>query len=150
MDENGVIHEVISADNSPAPGLLGGHANPGHSIEDMWFQLTAAETLDRKDLIPKIVHIVDKTLEIGWDFEYGGLLHYVGVNGEPVVGLAACTAKETTQAPATETEKVETPEENPAPVEETPAEKEPVTLEWYYRGNGIQQDTEKVQAAFNL
>ena len=66
-----------------------------------------------------------------------------------VLGLAACTAKETTQAPATETEKVETPEENPAPVEETPAEKEPVTLEWYYRGNGIQQDTEKVQAAFN-
>lgn len=87
VDENGVIHEVISADNSPAPGLLGGHANPGHSIEDMWFQLTAAETLDRKDLIPKIVHIVDKTLEIGWDFEYGGLLHYVGVNGEPVVSL---------------------------------------------------------------
>lgn len=27
--------------------------------------------------------------------------------------------------------------------------KEPVTLEWWYRGNGVQKDTEKVEAAFN-
>ena len=31
----------------------------------------------------------------------------------------------------------------------TEAPKDPVTLEWWYRGNGPQEDTEKVEAAFN-
>lgn len=88
-DESGVIHEVITADHAPAPGLLGGHANPGHSIEDMWFQMAAADALGREDLLPRILQIVERTLEIGWDAEYGGLFHYVGVNGESVEALAA-------------------------------------------------------------
>ena len=33
--------------------------------------------------------------------------------------------------------------------EATPEPKEPVTLEWYYRGNGVQQDTEAVEERVN-
>lgn len=80
-DENGVIHEIIRADNGPLTGLLGQHANPGHTIEDMWFMLDAVKLLNKPELIPKIAAIVKKALEIGWDNEYGGILHYSSVTG---------------------------------------------------------------------
>lgn len=55
-------------------------------------------------------------------------------------GIVGCGAKEeATEAPASEAATEEVAEET----------KDPVTLEWYYRGNGPQTDTEKVEAAVN-
>lgn len=49
MDENDVLHEVITTDNRSVPGLLGGHANPGHTIEDMGFMMDVADLLERPE-----------------------------------------------------------------------------------------------------
>ncbi len=80
-DENNTIHEIITADNRWIDGILGQHANPGHTIEDMWFMFDAAEILKRPDIEESALRIVVRALETGWDPEYGGILHYCDVQG---------------------------------------------------------------------
>lgn len=82
-DEKDVIHEVIAADNSQVKGVLGQHANPGHTIEDMWFMMDAADLLGREEMVERIAHITEQALNIGWDKEFGGILHYSSVEGGP-------------------------------------------------------------------
>ena len=84
-DGNHVIHEVISCDNEFIPQLLGQHQNPGHTIEDAWFMLDAAEIcgLPIKD---RVYRIALKAIRNGWDDEYGGILHFCGIDGGEPVG----------------------------------------------------------------
>lgn len=85
VDDSQVVHEVIlRSHNEFLDNLLGMHANPGHTIEDMWFMADAADILREKDMIPRLCAIVKRALAIGWDSEYGGILHYASVfGGEP-------------------------------------------------------------------
>jgi N-acylglucosamine 2-epimerase len=85
-DENNVIHEIITRDNRFFECILGQHANPGHTIEDMWFMMEAADVLGKPCYISRIASIVKKAFAIGWDQEYGGLLHFCGVNGGKPTG----------------------------------------------------------------
>ena len=82
MDRNHIIHEVITKDDAPVPGLLGQHANPGHSIEDSWFIYDAAKLLNKSDLAKTAAQIMKKSFEIGWDEQFGGILHFVNLDGE--------------------------------------------------------------------
>ncbi len=64
-----------------------------------------------------------------------------------VVGLVACGNGDV--QPNTPSDNDQTTPAAPGN-NDTPAEpKDPVTLKWWYRGNGIQADTEKVEAEFN-
>ncbi|NLC67460.1 MAG: hypothetical protein GX754_01455 [Clostridiaceae bacterium] len=81
VDKDNVLHEVITADNRFFTRPLGWHVNPGHVLEDMWFQAEAADILGRKNLIEKLVEITRKTLVTGWDYEYGGILHFCAPGG---------------------------------------------------------------------
>lgn len=80
-DANDVIHEVTRSDGTFFDGLLGEHANPGHTLEDMWFLSEAADLLDDLSFMNRASRISKKALEIGWDAEYGGILHYVSLTG---------------------------------------------------------------------
>ena len=84
MDSNFIIHEVITKDDTPVPGLLGQHANPGHSIEDSWFIHDAARLLNKPDLSKTAAQIMKKSFEIGWDEQYEGILHFVNLDGDPL------------------------------------------------------------------
>ena len=69
-----------------------------------------------------------------------------------VLSLAACNKEPAvttpeTEKPSTDVEKNPTEAETQAP--ETVKEPDPVMLEWYYRGNGIQEDTEAVNEHVN-
>ena len=87
VDGQDVLHEIImSADNAFFPQLLGQHMNPGHTIEDGWFMLEAAEICGEKQWEEKIFRVVKKALENGWDEEFGGILHFSGVTGGEPVG----------------------------------------------------------------
>lgn len=69
-----------------------------------------------------------------------------------VLGMAACAKQatdDTTPAETTDTSDTPAATEEPTPAEDTTEEKEPVVLEWYYRGNGQQKDTDEVEAAVN-
>ena len=85
VDDEYVMHEVISHDNRFIPQLLGQHQNPGHTIEDAWFMLDTAEIcgLPVKE---KIYKVALKSLLNGWDETYGGILHFCGIHGGEPVG----------------------------------------------------------------
>jgi N-acylglucosamine 2-epimerase len=83
-DKTGVVHEMIRSDGSFVDNLLGMHANVGHTLEDMWFIIDAARIIDDDSLLARVFPIVKKALEIGWDEPYGGLLHFVAVDGGPL------------------------------------------------------------------
>lgn len=80
-DENGLIREVIGSDNHLIPQILGEHINPGHSLEDVWFILNSAEYLNKLEWAEQAHAIARKTLEVGWDTEFGGILHFCGLDG---------------------------------------------------------------------
>jgi len=81
VDGNFVLREILTSDNCVFPQILGQHINPGHTIEDVWFLLDAAEILGWTDWEEKIFRVAKKALELGWDDEFGGILHFAGVNG---------------------------------------------------------------------
>lgn len=95
VDKYKVVHEVITSDNKFFNTILGQHANPGHTLEDAWFIIDAADILNRPDFVQEAIKITKKALEIGWDYEYGGLLHFCGVNGGEPKGSSEGVEKET-------------------------------------------------------
>lgn len=86
VDENMVLHEILTCDNQFFPQILCQHMNPGHTIEDVWFQLDAADICGRGDWKEKIYAVCLRALENGWDEEFGGILHFSGVSGGEPVG----------------------------------------------------------------
>lgn len=69
-----------------------------------------------------------------------------------LAGMLGCAAKDPAapaedNTPAENTPKDPAPEQNDAPAEEEA--QEPVILEWYYAGNGIQKDTQKIEDRVN-
>ncbi len=80
-DENYLIHEFTLSNGGFAKNLFGQHINPGHSLEDMWFQWEAADILGLDTYRQAIGQIALKTMEKGWDSEYGGLYHFVPCDG---------------------------------------------------------------------
>lgn len=80
-DHENVVHEVISRKDGFFGGVMGTHANPGHTLEDMWFLSEAADILGDDSLRKRAAMIAKKALEIGWDTEFGGILHFVSTNG---------------------------------------------------------------------
>ena len=95
---NDVLHEMVTTEDRLHPDtILGRYVNPGHTLEDMWFVLHQAMGSGDQAMIERVARVVSKTLEIGWDQEYGGLLLFVdqqggqprgsvtGLEGEPMV-----------------------------------------------------------------
>lgn len=56
---------------------VGREVNPGHAIETAWFILEEARFRNNdKELIQKACQILDWSLDMGWDNEYGGLYYF--------------------------------------------------------------------------
>lgn len=81
LDEKHLIHEFKYADGGFAENLFGQHINPGHTLEDMWFQLEAADIIGCNDHRAQIEAVVKATMERGWDREFGGLYHFIACDG---------------------------------------------------------------------
>lgn len=81
QDGEHLIHEFVYTDGSFAKNLFGQHINPGHTLEDMWFQMEASDILKDHRYDRDIEKIVLSTLKAGWDTEYKGLFHFVPCDG---------------------------------------------------------------------
>jgi len=81
VDEHDVLHEVITNKNQFFSQILGQHQNPGHTIEDVWFLLDTSDICKHPERKAKILRVMKKALVNGWDEQYGGLLHFCGVDG---------------------------------------------------------------------
>jgi len=57
--------------------------NPGHAIETAWFIMREGLYRGDKEMTEKAVDILDCSLEIGWDKEFGGLLYFVDIENRP-------------------------------------------------------------------
>lgn len=85
--EEKALFESVGLNGERLNSPQGRCINPGHSIEAAWFIMK--EGLHRKDrsLIDKALEILDCSLELGWDKEYGGLLYFVDIEGKPAEQL---------------------------------------------------------------
>jgi len=61
--------------------------NPGHSIETSWFLMHEGIYRSDKELIKRALEILDWSLELGWDTEYGGLFYFIDIEGKPAEQL---------------------------------------------------------------
>ena len=86
VDGNYILREFLYADNTQIPNLFGQHINPGHTMEDMWFQLDAAELLDDDARLHKAAQVAKYVLKNAWDETYGGYCRYANVDGSPLSG----------------------------------------------------------------
>lgn len=82
-EDKKALFEFASIDKMPIKGPKGRLVNPGHSIEAAWF--IAIEALRRNDnaMVEKSLKIIDWSLELGWDQQFGGLLSFVDIEGKP-------------------------------------------------------------------
>ena len=94
VSPDGSLHEYIkSGGDFDHESLLGRHANPGHTIEDMWFVMH--QVLEGKDAglakatIAKAGEVIKRAFQIGWDQEFGGLLHFADQDGGAPRGSTA-------------------------------------------------------------
>jgi N-acylglucosamine 2-epimerase len=94
VDPDASVHEFItSGGDFDHESLLGRHVNPGHTIEDMWFVMHQArqskDSASATATIAKASDIIKRAFLIGWDEEYGGLLHFADHDGGPPRGETA-------------------------------------------------------------
>ena len=61
----------------------GREVNPGHAIETAWFIMEEARKRDDTKLAEKACQILDWSLDIGWDSEYGGIYYFRDIKGYP-------------------------------------------------------------------
>ena len=94
LDENHLIREFRLTGGDFSPNLFGQHINPGHVLEDMWFQTEAADILEMHDHNEDIGRVVKNTFRTGWDKTYGGILHFVTLDGEGMTGEVGDAADE--------------------------------------------------------
>jgi len=83
-DEKALL-ETVGASGERLEGPEGRCVNPGHAIETSWFIMEEYRHRNDKELIEKACLILDWSLAIGWDEEYGGILYFVDVEGKPPV-----------------------------------------------------------------
>lgn len=81
VDEENLLHEMILDNNTFTNTLLGRYINPGHTLEDIWFILEAAQCLNDSTVKEKCYKIIRNTIETGWDKEYGGIRLFVDKSG---------------------------------------------------------------------
>lgn len=86
-----VVFENILPDGSfDLDSCHGRMLNPGHVLEAMWFLLNALEHHPRpgqSGLIRQICDIIDRTINLGWDREFGGIYYFMDVLGKPHLEL---------------------------------------------------------------
>jgi len=57
--------------------------NPGHAIESAWFIIHEGLVRNERTVVDAALEILDCSLDIGWDAEYGGILSFVDIEGKP-------------------------------------------------------------------
>lgn len=77
------VLENVCLDGSILDNPTGRTINPGHTIENSWFLMNYATETGDKDLLQKALNMLDWSLELGWDKEYGGVKYFVDVYNRP-------------------------------------------------------------------
>jgi N-acylglucosamine 2-epimerase len=79
--DGNILRETLPADPNNADIMLCRHIAPGHALESMWFVMREAVKSGRRDRIEQAADVAERSFELGWDPEYGGLLREVDREG---------------------------------------------------------------------
>ena len=77
------VLENVNLDGSILNNPTGRTINPGHTIENSWFLMNYANLTGDKELLQKALNMLDWSLEIGWDKEFGGVYYFRDVYNRP-------------------------------------------------------------------
>jgi len=95
----------VFRENVPTPGERNANAvdthegrlvNPGHTLEGCWFILDTLRFQydpihpnqpSQPDVVAKVCNIIKRTLQHGWDSEFGGLFYFLDAEGKPLQQL---------------------------------------------------------------
>lgn len=77
------VLENVNLDGSILDNPTGRTINPGHSIENSWFLMNYADKTNDKDLLEKALNILNWSLSLGWDKEYGGVYYFRDLFNRP-------------------------------------------------------------------
>lgn len=77
------MFETVGAKGERLDSPQGRCINPGHSIEAAWFLMHEGLYRNDRGIIDKALQILDWSLEIGWDKQYGGLFYFADIEGKP-------------------------------------------------------------------
>lgn len=83
QSKEGLILENVSPDGTFNDSFEGRLLNPGHALEAMWFVMDLGVRMQNQAVIDKAVEIALRTLEYGWDKEYGGIFYFLDIKGAP-------------------------------------------------------------------
>jgi len=86
-DDIGAVLETVGPGGVRIDQPEGRVMNPGHAIECAWFILDIARRRGDQALIARALKMIDYAMERGWDAQYGGLLYFVDVDGQPATQL---------------------------------------------------------------
>ncbi len=86
--EHGVLLETVALDGSSLRAWPEGRLfSPGHSIEVAWFLLHMLEYFPDATTQRVALDILDRSLQTGWDQQYGGLYYLRDIEGKPTLPL---------------------------------------------------------------
>ena len=80
--EKKCVLETVQGDGSIWDTPTGRTVNPGHAIETSWFLLEEARRRGDSQLLAGALQILEWSLEMGWDPQYGGILYFVDCDGK--------------------------------------------------------------------
>lgn len=81
--ERRALFETVGMDGGLLLHLPEGRCiNPGHAIETAWFILEEAAYKNDRTLMERALPIIDWSLTLGWDRDYGGILYFVDIEGK--------------------------------------------------------------------
>lgn len=84
-EEKNAMLESVGADGRFVFDVSEGRVvNPGHDIECSWFLMEEGLYRNDRQLIEFAQTVFRNAIEFGWDQEYGGILYFKDVNGNPV------------------------------------------------------------------
>lgn len=61
--------------------------NPGHSIETAWFIMHLIQHIPDDQMLKLALEVLEGSLNLGWDKEYGGLYYFMDIEGKPTLQL---------------------------------------------------------------
>ncbi len=80
---SGLLMENVEPDGSLSDTFEGRLMNPGHAIEAMWFIMDLSKRLQKPELADRAVDILLRTVQYGWDQEFGGIYYFLDRKGYP-------------------------------------------------------------------
>jgi len=84
-EDEKALFETVGPHGERLQGPEGRCVNPGHAIETAWFIMEEYQHRKEKRLLDNALKILDWSLDLGWDKEYGGILYFVDIEGKPPV-----------------------------------------------------------------